>query len=117
MGVIAGTTEDTWRLTTKPLDAPLPGADTEEQTLVDSLGNKDDRFTPTEARLSLPLAIARLPYLERRAVILRLTQNLKQVEIAPEMGCSRMQVSRLLRRAATRLRGILGHELDSRHAA
>jgi RNA polymerase sigma-B factor len=80
------------------LDAPLPGADTEEQTLVDSLGKKDDGFALPEARLSVPLAIARLPYLERRAVILRLTQNLTQVEIAPEMGCSRMQVSRLLRR-------------------
>jgi hypothetical protein len=58
--------------------------------LVEGLGDKDDRFTPTEARQSLPLAIARLPYLERRAVILRLTQNLKQVEIAPELaarGC------------------------------
>jgi RNA polymerase sigma-B factor len=45
----------------------------------------------------------RLPYLERRALSMRLERDIKQSEIAAELGCSQMQVSRLLRRATTRL--------------
>jgi RNA polymerase sigma-B factor len=97
------------------LDAPAPGADTDEQTLIESLGGEDERFGLVDARLSLPPAMAQLPYLERQAVTLRLTQGLKQVEIAEQMGCSQMQVSRLLRRATTRLRHLVNPELDPCH--
>lgn len=93
------------------LDAPAPGADTEEQPLVESLGVQDERFSLVDARLSLPSAMAQLPYMERQAVTLRLTQGLKQGEIAREMGCSQMQVSRLLRRATTRLRDLVSPDL------
>jgi RNA polymerase sigma-B factor len=89
------------------LDAPTPGADTEEQTLVESLGVEDERFGLVETKVSLPSVLAQLPYMERRAVTLRLTQDLKQAEIARQMGCSQMQVSRLLRRATTRLRDLM----------
>jgi RNA polymerase sigma-B factor len=99
------------------LDAPAPGADTEDQTLVDSLGDEDEQFGLTEARLSLPSAIARLPYLERQAVTLRFVEGLKQIEIAERLGCSQMQVSRLLSRAGTRLRDLLDPELEARRAA
>jgi DNA-directed RNA polymerase specialized sigma subunit len=34
---------------------------------------------------------------------LRISYNLKQSEIASRLGCSQMQVSRLLKRAATKL--------------
>jgi RNA polymerase sigma-B factor len=95
------------------LDAPAPGADTEEQPLVESLGVEDERFGLVDTRLSLPPAMAQLPYLERQAVTLRLTHGLKQVEIARQMGCSQMQVSRLLRRATTRLHDLVSPELDS----
>jgi RNA polymerase sigma-B factor len=46
----------------------------------------------------------RLPRLEREALTLRLTEDLKQTEIAERLGCSQMQVSRLLRRAAATVR-------------
>jgi RNA polymerase sigma-B factor len=59
-----------------------------------------------DTRLSLISAIARLPYLERQAVMLRVNGNMKQTEIAHELGCSQMQVSRLLRRAAVRVRDL-----------
>jgi RNA polymerase sigma-B factor len=97
------------------LDAPAPGADTEDQTLVESLGVEDERFGLVDAKLSLPSALARLPYMERQVVTLRLTQGLKQMEIARQMGCSQMQVSRLLRRGTTHLRDLVSSELDSRH--
>jgi RNA polymerase sigma-B factor len=97
------------------LDAPAPGDDTEEHTLIESLGVEDERFGLVDERLSLPPAMAQLPYMERQAVTLRLTHGLKQAEIAQQMGCSQMQVSRLLRRATTRLRDLVNPELDSCH--
>jgi RNA polymerase sigma factor (sigma-70 family) len=45
-----------------------------------------------------------LPWLERQALRLRVEDDLKQSEIAERMHCSQMQVSRLLRSAAGRVR-------------
>ena len=56
-----------------------------------------------EVTASLAEAIARLPYQERQALTLRLQGGLRQTQIAAEMDCSQMQISRLLRRAAGRL--------------
>lgn len=87
------------------LDAPMTGAGPDDpDSLMDTIGREDDGFGLVEATASLAGAIARLPYCERRALSLRLAGNLKQSEIAAELGCSQMQVSRLLRRAAERLR-------------
>jgi RNA polymerase sigma-B factor len=93
------------------LDAPAPGAEIDEpDSLGDTLGREDDRFELVETKMSMAAAIGRLPYLERRAVSLRIEADMKQVEIARELGCSQMQVSRLLRRAAQRLRDITAPE-------
>ena len=84
------------------LDAPAPGADTEEsQSLADTLGSDDERLGLVDAKLSLVAAISRLPHLERRALTLRIQHDMRQIEIAQELGCSQMQVSRLLRRAVS----------------
>jgi RNA polymerase sigma-B factor len=89
------------------LDAPAVGSDADEaQSLADTLGTEDPRLSLVDTRLSLMSAIARLPYLERQAVMLRVNGNMKQTEIAHELGCSQMQVSRLLRRAAARVRDL-----------
>jgi RNA polymerase sigma-B factor len=96
------------------LDAPLSTGDDEEQsdTLSDSLGDVDDSYGLVEASMSLSAALACLPYLERQALTLRLERDMKQTEIARELDCSQMQVSRLLRRAADRLREITDPTLD-----
>jgi RNA polymerase sigma-B factor len=87
------------------LDAPLATADVDgPDCLIDTMGREDDGYALTEATASLASAIAQLPYCERRALALRLERGLRQTEIAAELGCSQMQVSRLLRRAAERLR-------------
>jgi RNA polymerase sigma-B factor len=87
------------------LDAPAPGsANEEEQTLGDGLGEGDDGYELVDAKLSLSAAMTRLPHLEHRALQLRIDGDLKQSEIAERMGCSQMQVSRLLRRAQATLR-------------
>jgi RNA polymerase sigma-B factor len=96
------------------LDAPLSSADDEEQpdTLGDSLGAVDDSYGLVETTSSLSAALGRLPHLERQALMLRLERDMKQTEIAQELGCSQMQVSRLLRRAAARLHDMTDPDLD-----
>jgi RNA polymerase sigma-B factor len=89
------------------LDAPLtPTEPDDAECLIDTMGCEEDGYALTEATASLAGAIAQLPHCERRVLALRLERDLKQTEIAAELGCSQMQVSRLLRRAAERL-----HEL------
>jgi RNA polymerase sigma-B factor len=95
------------------LDAPVSAADPDEpDTLGDSLGNVDDRYGLVETTISLRASVGRLPYLERKALTLRLERGMKQTEIAQELGCSQMQVSRLLRRAAAKLRAMTDPDLD-----
>jgi RNA polymerase sigma-B factor len=99
------------------LDAPVNGAEDEEpDTLGDSLGHDDDRYGLVEATMSLGVAMTRLPYLERQALSLRLARDMKQTDIARELGCSQMQVSRLLRRAAAKLREMTDPDCGERAA-
>jgi RNA polymerase sigma-B factor len=87
------------------LDAPITSAEQEEpDSLIDVIGRADDGYSLVETAASLASAIGRLPHCERRALTLRLERGIKQSEIAVELGCSQMQVSRLLRRAVERLR-------------
>jgi RNA polymerase sigma-B factor len=90
------------------LDAPIADGVPEPTTLGDTLGTVDDGYALFETATSLSDAIGRLPYLERTALTLRMRGDLKQSEIARAMGCSQMQVSRLLRRAAERVQEQLG---------
>jgi RNA polymerase sigma-B factor len=95
------------------LDAPLSADDPDTgETMGERLGSEDERYALVEARLSLSAGFSRLPYLERRALSLRIDSNMKQTDIAAELGCSQMQVSRLLRRAAARLREFTDPALD-----
>jgi RNA polymerase sigma-B factor len=87
------------------LDAPLAPAEPDEpDRLIDTMGHNDEGYALAETTISLATAISRLPHCERQALSLRLERDLKQTEIAEVLGCSQMQVSRLLRRAAIRLR-------------
>jgi RNA polymerase sigma-B factor len=85
------------------LDAPAAGSDRDAAPLVELLGSDDDRFALAETTLDLAAGIRGLPYLERQALSLRFGEDLKQTEIAERLGCSQMQVSRLLSRATKRL--------------
>lgn len=99
------------------LDAPAPGDERKDpQTLGEGMGRADDGFDLVDAKLSLPVAIGRLPHVERSALRMRVDEGLKQSEIAARMGCSQMQVSRLLRRAAERLRSLTDPHLGSETA-
>jgi RNA polymerase sigma-B factor len=87
------------------LDAPAAAFDVDEREPLHAyVGEVDDGYALVEMTASLASAMPRLPYLERRALSMRLRDNLKQIEIAHQLGCSQMQVSRLLRRAVGGLR-------------
>ena len=87
------------------LDAVAPAtAESDAEPLLNTLGREDDGFGLTETEVSLAAVLKHLPQLEAEALSLRLTRDLKQTEIADLLGCSQMQVSRLLRRAAANVR-------------
>jgi RNA polymerase sigma-B factor len=85
------------------LDAPVADGMPAPPTLGETLGAIDDGYALFETASSLGGSIRQLPYLERSALTLRIQGDLKQSEIAKAMGCSQMQVSRLLRRATDQL--------------
>jgi RNA polymerase sigma-B factor len=60
-----------------------------------------------EDLLTLPGLVAALPNLEREVIVMRFFHDLDQSVIAAKVGCSQMHVSRLQRRALTRLRAQL----------
>jgi RNA polymerase sigma-B factor len=90
------------------LDEPLASADPDApHTLIETIGHTEDGYGLVETTVSVSVAITRLPYLERKALQMRLEQDLRQQDIAALLGCSQMQVSRLLRRAAAGLRELM----------
>ncbi len=88
------------------LDAPATPSqeDGTSEALGETMGYDDDRLDLVDAAVSLSCAIRLLPVRERQALDLRVNHQLKQIEIADRLGCSQMQVSRLLKRAAGRVR-------------
>jgi RNA polymerase sigma-B factor len=84
--------------TAASLDAPMPGEDA-ETTLAERLGGRDRALDWAEGRTLLHQTRRRLDHRERLVLALRLDSDLTQVEIAERIGCSQMQVSRVLRRA------------------
>ncbi len=91
------------------LDAPSRQSDgrSEADSFLDGLGREDQGFGLVETMVSLGAALEQLPPIECEALTLRLTGDLKQIEIAERLGCSQMQVSRLLRRAAAHVRELM----------
>jgi RNA polymerase sigma-B factor len=81
------------------LDAPAGQAGSGTETLGEELGAEDDQYSRADARIDLTARMRGLPYPQRAALALRLGQDLTQREIAERLGCSQMQVSRLLVRA------------------
>jgi len=85
------------------MDAPTAGADADATyALHETIGDRDDGYALVDTKLSLEAVIPRLPWGERTALTLRIQHGLKQSEIAQRIGCSQMQVSRLLRSATQR---------------
>jgi RNA polymerase sigma-B factor len=86
------------------LDAPVGESSAGTTLLADTLGAVDDNYRLVDATATLRAEFPRLPYQERRALALRFTEDLTQQEIAQQLGCSQMQISRLMRRGSDALR-------------
>ncbi len=84
-----------------------PTRDDGSVTLIDRLGEFDDRMTTAESRVILGDAIDNLPERQRRILALRFQDDLTQSEIGEIVGISQMHVSRLLTRALESLRASL----------
>jgi RNA polymerase sigma-B factor len=85
------------------LDQPRAGGRAGETTVADLIGRDDDRIDLVDHRVTVAPLIRALPHREREILFLRFARDMTQTEIAERVGCSQMQVSRLLRRAIGRL--------------
>src|SRR5688572_17274865 len=85
------------------LDAPTARGDEESAALVDLLGGEDSAYELVEDRDAIASTWLALPEVERQVLELRFMHDLTQREIGERIGYSQMHVSRLLRRALTRL--------------
>jgi RNA polymerase sigma-B factor len=85
------------------LDAPTTREDGESASLVDLMGAEDMAYELIEDRDAIASTWRMLPELERKALELRFVHDLTQREVGERIGYSQMHVSRLLRRALTRL--------------
>jgi RNA polymerase sigma-B factor len=89
------------------LDQPVGGGDDEvSATLGEALGDVEDGFDLVDHRLAIAPALRALPRRDREILFLRFGLDLTQSEIAQRVGCSQMQVSRLLRRALERVSAV-----------
>jgi RNA polymerase sigma-B factor len=86
------------------LDAPPTGEDPDEVSGAEWVGRPDGNFDLVEDRLAVEAALPSLDDRERQVLRLRFVEELPQTEIALRIGCSQMQVSRLLRRALDKMR-------------
>jgi RNA polymerase sigma-B factor len=85
------------------LEAPAGRLDDGERTVADTVGFTDERLTLAEEVADLRELGTVLDDRDRRVLYLRFMRDMTQTEIAQEIGCSQMQVSRVMRRALARL--------------
>jgi RNA polymerase sigma-B factor len=88
------------------LDAPV-GADG-AGVLGELIPSEDTALGEAEARIMLAPAVRALPERERDVLYLRFFKQQTQAQIAKEIGVTQMQVSRILSRVLSQLRGQLG---------
>jgi RNA polymerase sigma-B factor len=86
------------------LDAPRDDGEEESGSLADAFGQEDDRYELVDASVTIATAARQLSARERRVLVLRFVEDMTQTQIAEQIGVSQMQVSRILRRALSRLR-------------
>ncbi|HEX3833685.1 MAG TPA: sigma-70 family RNA polymerase sigma factor [Solirubrobacteraceae bacterium] len=95
------------------LDVPISDAEDDAGTLMDTLGGIDDRYGLVETKLSLRQALQQIRAQEAEVLRLRMETDLTQAQIADRLGCSQMNISRILRRASTTLQTLMDPALTS----
>jgi RNA polymerase sigma-B factor len=96
------------------LDAPASGEDDHVTgTMGDTIGVTDQRLERADEMCSMRALRPLLDDRDRRILYLRFVEDLTQHEIAREVECSQMHVSRLLRSSLDRLSREAEPELDA----
>jgi RNA polymerase sigma-B factor len=85
------------------LDAPIAREDDDAASLIDLMGTDDPRYELVQDRDAIANTWHELPDMERQVLELRFRYDLTQREIGDRLGYSQMHVSRMLRRALSRL--------------
>jgi RNA polymerase sigma-B factor len=88
------------------LEAPRAGEQREGDSYADTVGAEDERYELIEYSAAIAPTVSALPARDRLVLQLRFVDDLTQSEIAERIGVSQMHVSRLIRRALTRLRTV-----------
>jgi len=92
-----------------PLDNFQAAADgTTSYSISETVGAQDERLENLGERSELDAALQHLDERERRILHLRYSQEATQLEVATELGLSQMHISRLERKALTRMRVAMG---------
>jgi RNA polymerase sigma-B factor len=86
------------------LDRPAGPEDSEDAPPTEWIGDEDAGFELVEGRIALDAALPYLDERERLVLRLRFAEDMTQSQIAERIGHSQMHVSRILRRALTRIR-------------
>ncbi len=85
------------------MDVPREERD-EHRSILDTMGATDARLDKVLSVQTVRPLIAALPERERTVIKMRFFDEMTQTDIAEHLGCSQMQVSRLLARALQKLR-------------
>ena len=80
---------------TRSLDRPVTAEG--ETTLAELVGTRDEGFERAERYADLAPLLEALASREREVLFLRFARDMTQSEIAAQIGCSQMQISRILR--------------------
>jgi RNA polymerase sigma-B factor len=99
------------------LDRPLQGQDGEDSSSPEWIGDVDDGYELVEDRLAVEAVLPDLDDRQREVLRLRFVEDLPQSKIATRIGCSQMQISRLLRSTLERLREAAEGGGETRDAA
>jgi RNA polymerase sigma-B factor len=92
------------------LDRLVAPDDADGGSLGERLGCEDPGFAAAEATVTVEGLLATLSEREALAVRLRFHEDLTQAEIGARLGCSQMQVSRILRAALAQIAGYAAGE-------
>jgi RNA polymerase sigma-B factor len=85
------------------LDRPAGAEDSEDSPPAEWIGEEDESYELVEGRIALDAALPYLDERERLVLRLRFAEDMTQSQIAERIGHSQMHVSRILRRALTRI--------------
>jgi RNA polymerase sigma-B factor len=88
------------------LDARRGGEDDEGETHGETLGAEEERYELIEYGATIDRTLKALPERDRLVLHYRFVDDLTQSEIAERIGVSQMQVSRIIRRALSRLQTV-----------